>query len=307
MNNNPNQDQKILLLRGIPGSGKTTFAQKWVREDTGWRMRVSRDDIALQLFDTFYDQLTGEHEIATVSHMQHSMVNGALKAHLSVVVDDPNLDAQTIREWMSLADRYKVKFEHHDFEMDFTSALKNTSMPEENFRKLYNFTVKGKLNPMPEKPEAQHLDASLFEYVADETLPKAIVCDIDGTLARMIGRSPFAYHRVHEDLLIDNVAELVKHLSQDYQIVFMTGRDESCRDLTTTWLEGHGFVVDELYMRADKDTETPDQVLKLDLFNANVRNRFNVVGVFDDRRRVCKMWEEIGLTLFRVGPMDSDF
>lgn len=306
-NNNPNQDQQILLLRGIPGSGKTEFAVRWVSAEPIWRIRVSRDEISLQLFDTFYDQLTSEHQIGTVSHMQHSMVNGALKAHLSVVIDDPNLDAQTIREWMSLADRYKVKFDYKDFEVDFTTALKNTQMPEDNFRKIYNFTVKGKLNPMPEKPEVQHLDASSFTYVADETLPKAIVCDIDGTLARMVGRSPFAYHRVGEDTLIENVAAVVKRLAEDHQIVFMTGREDSCRELTTDWLEGHGFVVDEMYMRSEGDTETPDQQLKLDLFNDNVRHRFNVVGVFDDRRKVCKMWEEIGLTLFRVGPMDSDF
>lgn len=307
MNSNPNPDQKILMLRGIPGTGKTDAAFAWVAENKGWHMRVSRSDISEQLYGRFYDTLTDEHELATVSHMQHSMVNGALKAHLSVVIDDPNLDAQTIREWMSLADRYKVKFENRDFEADFTTALRNTQMPEEAFRKHYNFTVKGKLAPMPEKPEVQHLDATTFTYVPDESLPPAYICDLDGTVFKMVGRSPFAYHRVDEDELIENVARVVKILAGHAEIVFMTGREDVCRELSKVTLESHGFVVNYMYMRPEGDKDTPDQQLKLDLFNEHVRHNFNVLGVFDDRRKVCKMWEEIGLTLFRVGPMDSDF
>lgn len=307
MNQHQTHDQTLVITRGIPGAGRTPWAHWWVAQDPTWRIRVSRFDIAQQIFGRSPWDLD-EMQRGTVSHMQHSMVNGALKAKLSVVVDDPNLEAVTIREWMSLADRYKVKFLNQDFERDFTSALKATDWPEEEFRKLYNFTIKGKLQPMPEKPEVQLLDASNFEYVPDETLPDAYLFDLDGTLFKMVGRSPFAYDRVLEDEVIHNVARVAKKLAKDAQIIFVTGRDEICRDLTTQALKGAGFdTVDHLYMRYLGDDETPDQNLKLELFNEHIRNNFNVRGVFDDRRKVCKMWEDIGLTLFRVGPMDADF
>lgn len=304
---NTNPSPKLVIVRGLPGSGKSDFAFSWVDEDPGWRIRVSKDDIARQIFGVDNHYYLTQHQSATVSHMQHSMVNGALKALLSVVVDDPNLDAQTVREWMSLADRYKVPFEVVDRLVDdLNTATKRSSLPPEIVRKLNkNFVKKGRLPALPVKKDVPALDLSSYE--PDPELPKAYLCDIDGTVARMIGRSPFAYDRVHEDHLIENVAEVVKFLAKDHRIVFMTGREDYCRDLTTDWLTGHGFAVDELYMRPTGDTETPDEQLKLDLFNKHVRERYNVVGVFDDRRKVCAMWENLGLTLFRVGPMDSDF
>lgn len=309
MNQHMTHDQTLVITRGLPGSGTTEWAKDWVDEDPTWRIRVSRFDIARQIFNAYPWNLS-EQQLSTVSHMQHSMVNGALKAKLSVVVEDPNnLEAQTIREWMSLADRYKVKFENKDFEMPFDTAYKSTIYPQDAFRKFYNFTVKGKLQPMPEKPEVQHLDATAQTYVPDESLPTAYIFDLDGTLFRMIGRSPFAYHRVLEDEVIHNVARVAKILHNNGdEIIFMTGREDSCRDLSIQALKGAGFdTVDHIYMRPTGDKDTPDQDLKLQLFNDHVRNRFNVVGVYDDRRKVCKMWEEIGLTLFRVGPMDADF
>lgn len=307
MNQHQTHDQTLVITRGIPGSDSTTWAREWVDEDPTWRIRVNRQDIAHQIFGK-PTWLLDEMQFSTVTHMQHSMVNGALKAKLSVVVNDHNLDTTTIREWMSLADRYKVKFRNQDFEADFTSALKYSGWPLNEFRKVYNFTVKGKLQPMPEKPEVQLLDASEHVYVPDESKPMAYIFDLDGTLFRMVGRSPFAYHRVLEDEVIENVARVARILSAHAEIIFVTGRDEVCRELSKQALKGAQFnVVDHLYMRYEGDTETPDQNLKLELFNKHIRNNFNVVGVFDDRRKVCKMWEDLGLTLFRVGPMDADF
>ena len=36
---------KIILCRGIQGSGKTTWARKWVLEDPEHRVRFNNDDI----------------------------------------------------------------------------------------------------------------------------------------------------------------------------------------------------------------------------------------------------------------------
>ena len=35
----------ILILRGLQGSGKTTFAKEWVNKDPESRVRFNRDDI----------------------------------------------------------------------------------------------------------------------------------------------------------------------------------------------------------------------------------------------------------------------
>ena len=37
--------RKVLVLRGLQGSGKSTFAKQWVNEDPEHRVRFNRDDI----------------------------------------------------------------------------------------------------------------------------------------------------------------------------------------------------------------------------------------------------------------------
>ena len=49
----------------------------------------------------------------------------------------------------------------------------------------------------------------------------------------------------------------------------------------------------------------PDNVVKLEIFDREVRERYNVVGVFDDRNKVVSMWRSLGLTVFQVA--DGDF
>ena len=37
--------KKIIVLQGIPASGKSTWARQWVSEDPEHRVRFNRDDI----------------------------------------------------------------------------------------------------------------------------------------------------------------------------------------------------------------------------------------------------------------------
>jgi hypothetical protein len=48
----------------------------------------------------------------------------------------------------------------------------------------------------------------------------------------------------------------------------------------------------------------PDALVKQELFELHVRHRWRVVGVFDDRRQVVRMWRELGLTVFQVAEGD---
>ena len=56
----------------------------------------------------------------------------------------------------------------------------------------------------------ERLDNVLIEQ--NEALPKAIICDLDGTLALMNGRNPFDASKCDEDLLNVPVAEYIEKL-----------------------------------------------------------------------------------------------
>lgn len=152
--------------------------------------------------------------------------------------------------------------------------------------------------------------------VTDRTtsnLRQTVIVDVDGTVADMGKgldgrRSPYDWHRVDEDTPIRPVIELVGVLRKaGYAIVFMSGRKETCRDKTTTWLRAHG-VADEgepLFMRADNDNR-PDHIVKAEMFDRDFPHATHQVAfVVDDRRDVVKMWRGRGLTVLQVA--DGDF
>lgn len=240
-------------------------------------IRLSRESIAMQAFARPYPSLDriGQERVQL---LQHGMANSAIKAGDSLVIDDENLEEQTIREWMSLADRYLMKFEVEDFEDD-----------------------------LPELPEPTPTEAANGEIYVPIDMPPLYIFDVDGTLARMQGRSPYAYDKAEYDELIKNVAYVMHVLYETgHAIAIITGREEWSREHLMRWFAKHELYPDHVFMRPTGDRR-PDDVVKLEIFDKNLRNEYHVVGVFDDRRRVCQMWERIGLTLFRVGPMDSDF
>jgi hypothetical protein len=137
-------------------------------------------------------------------------------------------------------------------------------------------------------------------------LQPAILCDIDGTLAHMRGRSPYDWGRVEEDFVDENVREILElyHYNTEVRIILLSGRDDVCRKETIRWLDHHLVSYDELLMRSNGDNRK-DNIVKAELFNEFVKDRYKVRFILDDRDQVVKMWrEELGLTCFQVAPGD---
>jgi hypothetical protein len=133
---------------------------------------------------------------------------------------------------------------------------------------------------------------------------KAIIVDMDGTLALMGDRSPFDDHLAGADtpnMPEVSVVKAVLAADPSMALVVMSGRDAGrSLDVTMDWLVRHGFAPDLLLMRAHKDFRK-DSVVKRDLFDAHVAGRFDVTMVFDDRDSVVAMWRhDLGLPVMQV-------
>lgn len=149
-----------------------------------------------------------------------------------------------------------------------------------------------------------------YEAPTDRPIGFGYIVDLDGTCTdhSRSGRGHYEYDRVDEDDPIDDVIRVITMLSHFSTIIFVSGRADSCRDLTEAWIEKHFGPVDhELHMRPTGD-HRPDTLIKREIFDQHLRHRshLQIVGVFDDRNRVVKMWrEQLGLTVFHVA--DHDF
>lgn len=132
------------------------------------------------------------------------------------------------------------------------------------------------------------------------TLPKAIIVDIDGTLAKMNGRGPFEWDRVGEDSVNEPVKTVVNALSLSHYVIVFSGRDRVCHNKTLQWLIESGIKFNELFMRPEGNNEK-DCIIKRRLFDNHVKGNYNVRLVIDDRNQVVDMWrKDLGLTCFQV-------
>lgn len=274
-------------------------------ESPVWRARVNRDDLRFQMYGKYVLQYMQEE---TVTIAQHAQVRALLAAGISTVVDDTNLRAKTVRDLRDIAASVGAEVVFKDFNTSVEVCIERNAarasaggrdVPEEVIRSMHSrYFSKGRLPAVPEhRPDPE---TNWTKVIKNGRITPAYLVDIDSTIAKMGDRSPFDWARVGEDSVIEDVASVVQTLQRDgYTIIFMSGRDAVCRPETTQWLLDAGFRVDHLYMRPERD-QRKDSIVKHELFNKNVRGYFDVVGVFDDRDQVVRMWRDIGLTVFQV-------
>lgn len=145
-----------------------------------------------------------------------------------------------------------------------------------------------------------HSFDSEYNYMTHKTnLPEAFIFDIDGTLAKMNGRSPYDYSQVKTDVLNMPIFKIYRAIkAASYKILVFSGRDGGCRPDTEEWLKENGIEYDELRMREAGNREN-DSIIKKRMYDEISKN-YDVVAVFDDRDRVVHMWREIGLTCLQV-------
>ena len=295
---------EIKILIGATGSGKTTFAKYWIRTEPNW-MRVCRDDFRLMHFN--HANLTFEEE-NRISDMIDGSIKALIDKGVNVLIDATHCKAEYINGYIKkYNDKATISFQVFDVNLN-----------ELKFRCKDRFEKTGKYIPVSviEKyyKQLQHLKVS-FDFstrrvipaleniimIQNPNLPKAIICDLDGTLALMNGRNPFDASKCDEDLLNEPVANtLINYKKLKYSIILLSGREEKFREPTLRFLTKHSIDFDSLLMRKTSDSRK-DAIIKKEIFDAEIRDKYFVEFVLDDRNQVVDMWRnELQLTCFQV-------
>lgn len=296
---------ELILTRGIPASGKTTWARAWVAEDPTGRARVNRDDLRQNLYGRPAPLPYELEQVITVA--QHGAVRRLLGGKIDVVVDDTNLHMKYVREYAKIAAEAGATIRLEDFDTSFEECVHrdlHRTSGQVGFEVIHRMYGQWK-NAQQHGLESLEATEDPYVYVPDLTLHRAWIFDIDGTLALNLGgRSPFDWGRVGEDSCNEPVRDLLQVIAErSASIVVLSGRDEVCRQETVEWLEWNVGDYVELHMRPAGDTRK-DAIVKLELFREKVAPRWNVLGVFDDRQQVVDMWRRVGLFCAQVAPGD---
>ncbi|SCF10279.1 AAA family ATPase [Micromonospora mirobrigensis] len=295
---------RLIATRGLPASGKTTFA----RGLQPGVVRINRDDLRRMMHG---ERLFTQWAEGQVARAQRAQVEALLAARVSVCVDDTNLRSRTLRDWAELAERYGAAFEVHDFtDVPLDECLRrDAARPETDrvgeaaIRRLHERYLARR--PLPLPAPTGRVGGPGRVSRAEPERPDIVLVDIDGTVALNVSRSPYDMTRVGEDVPNEAVIAAVRAMhAAGHGVVFCSGRDASARPATVTWLARHVRVPYlALHLRALGD-QRKDAIVKREIYDREIRDRYRVVGVFDDRQQVVRMWRSLGLTVFQVAEGD---
>lgn len=306
---------KIVVMRGLPASGKSTKAEELRFEAEPFGVVLSRDAIRAGMFGAPGKTILDPREESVVTKIQEASAREALGCGFTVIIDDMNLRNEYVKRWDIVAQEQGAEFEIVDLTNVSVEACVQRDWPrvyrvgQQVIRDLYQRYVKGKPYPLPYERK-QIKDGTVGQpYVRPDYKPLAIIVDIDGTVALHTNRGPYDYSLVSTDEPNAAVVRLVEDWAMQHpsgEVLFTSGRPDSCRKDTEEWLEetfGRRFIWDRttLLMRRAEDKRN-DSVVKLELFDKHIRYDYRVEFVLDDRNRVVDMWRSLGLTCLQVAP-----
>jgi predicted kinase len=301
--------RKIIILKGPSCSGKSTFAEEMIQKGNNWA-RVSKDSIRKSLFPFKY--ISSNKLENRLNDVQHSMLSAALNSGHNVIIDNTNLRTKDLNLLFDSIDLLK-----HFYSIDVilkddfcNVSLKNLLKRNDNREKslppeIIKKQCKKMKNDWQEyyKTFAERMTSNIYSYdnVFDyHNDKKTAIFDMDGTLALMNGRSPYEYHKCDTDLVNEKVAYMFRLLRRDgWHLVIFTGREDSCRQKTKSWLVENDLSPDLLFMRKTRDRR-PDSIVKKEMLNQVEKKGLDAIMAFDDRDSVIKLWRQNGIIAYQV-------
>lgn len=309
------------MLCGIPGSGKSTYAKQIVAKDPSNWVRVNNDDLRAMMNGSVY---SADYE-KIITDARNYLIRDALKRGKNVIIDNLNLNRRHFDDVCKIAKSINADVQVYEkvFYIELEEAILRDSKREGKAQvgeavitKWWKESGKTqfkhyhpRVEIFTQRPGNQNQTVEAPAYV--EGLPEAVLCDLDGTLALIHGRSPYdASNCDTKDLPNVPVIETVlAHYKAGRRIIFCSGREDKYKAETIRFIEKYCQVeADEvvaidyqLFMRKTDDFRK-DAIIKEEIYRAEIEGKYNVLLILDDRDQVCELWRSLGLTCFQVAP-----
>lgn len=279
-------------------SGKSTWSKDLVTTTQTYK-RICRDDIRYMLSNYTFDKANEE----IVTKIEQQTIEALIKDGFNLVFDKMNLSREYLEKDIHFVNSvcekygYESHIEIKEFPITLGEALtRNKGRGDKNITdevlkrtwRKYEIELK------------RMIKRSRPVIVRDDSLPDAIIVDIDGTTSDSTERRVFDETMVSGDHVIAPMKDLLRRIPfvNNVKILFVSGRKASCREDTEKWLKGVSHY-DALFMR-DKSDSRNDVEVKSDIYEEQIKGKYNILYVFDDRPRVLDMWVSKGLFTLNV-------
>lgn len=262
---------RMIILRGIPGSGKSTW-----RDESG---------LSFVNMDTLRQECRGYSE-REVRIVHDERILFFLDKGIDFIIDNTHIKNHSYQKYLAWAGEAGYETYVKLFKTDLQTCIERNSQRD---------------NPVPLSVLLRMAHdfgydlRQVFRIGPDQNdkIPTIIV-DLDGAQdenASCLG--------ISSDRKNETVASITQKFYDSTLVLLVSGREETYRAQTETWLEEHQVPYDWLLMRPFYD-KSDDDLVKKTLFNTYVAPYCRVLFCVHDHPDAYHTWRALGLTCFQI-------
>lgn len=296
----------IFITKGIPASGKGTWSKEQMKKFPKKFKRINNDLFRRMLDNSVFSTKNEKF----VNKLKNQIIKTSLRNGYDVILDNTNFYHKIWFEMCEMAKQIgDVHVVEKFFNIELKEAIKRNSersddekVPEHVIKEMYNKYIKGKRVLV-----RSEYFYPVLEKEKDPNKKNAIIVDLDGTLAlnEFNNRDYYDYTKVDEDEPDMTIKELINLYSENgTSIIIISGREDSCFDITNEWLNVYEIYYDGMFMRKTGDRRE-DWEIKKEIYEKFIEPKYNILFVLDDRNQVVDLWRSLGLKCFQVA--DGEF
>lgn len=308
---------KVIFVRGIQGSGKSTWAKQWAMENPDHRIRISWDDLR-----NMYGQYWVPNREPLVTNASVSILEDAMTYGYDVVIDNMNLSESSKKPFLSTIEKhnkyvndpnivkpdrvmYTYEIEYKDFFTPVEECIRRDSMRPNPIGAAVIRQTWNRYRTMICTLENQRVHDRVKQ--PREDLKKAVIFDLDATLMFNVTGRPFYGEGCAEGIKNDVPNEPMLNMfkayltNPDYQVIVVTGREAS-KDIieaSKEWFTTRGINVDNIIWNfRPVGSRQKGQDYKLEVLN-KLSETYNIELVIDDSQKIVDYLRENGYTVLQ--------
>ena len=293
---------KLIICRGIQGSGKSTWAKEWAKEDPKTRVRFNWDDMRNMMGEYWVPE---RENTGIMKTLRTSFLNEMMQKGWDIVIDNMNLNPKDWEFYEGIVKSFNENYPDIQYEIEYKDfftpveecirrdAMRPNPIGEQVIRatwKRYRHFIICK--------EIENKFYGMKTY--DKDKKDCIIVDIDSTLCVNLTGRPFytddwADKCLYDTPLIGTVSIVrAQKMTGTCDVIILTGRREDGRAQTEEWLKTYNVPYDRLYMRGDNDY-TKSEIFKEKILKTFILPKYNVLFAIDDDNKCVQMFRNNGL------------
>jgi predicted kinase len=297
---------KIYVLIGAPAFGKSVMARKMHEEDPA-KVIVSRDEIRASRGKYWIEE-----QEDYISDIEEFEIRSAIKHGLSPIIDATNLNLKTMDKWEKLSVELGVDLEKIFLPyIPFAEALaRDIKRGQEGGRAVGEKTLRSFYKRYYwDQYEKEVFGNKHPSSDPDDSLPPAVIFDLDFTIMYRQNRGPFEYAKADTDKVDPKAKWMIQRWIDDgINVILLTGRDATEDSINAIRkalgipqkekMDGKYFPY-EIIGRNEGDRRS-SVIVKKELYEKEVEGKYNVLMAFDDDQEVVDMYKSKGIFASKV-------